>query len=136
MVRLAVDVHGASTTITGVTALFYAEHIEIAQEAAQALSGGRLGPVRAAIDAIPGQASSARICSDRYRVTWRLYAADPCTSSKYASGGNRATSASLSSSREGYVGKRNCTGRGVAAVTVNRKSVPSAAAVAIISAAD
>ena len=56
--------------------------IEIAQEAAQALSGRRLCRVASAVHVIMGQASSARICSEKYCVTWRLYAADPCTSSK------------------------------------------------------
>ena len=50
MERLAVDMHGAGAAITGVAALLDAEHIEIAQERAQALAGRRLGRIAAAID--------------------------------------------------------------------------------------
>ena len=44
MEGLAVDMHGAGAAIAGVAALLDAEHIEIAQEGAQALAGRRARP--------------------------------------------------------------------------------------------
>ena len=69
MERLSVDMDRAGAAIAGVAALLDAEHVEVAQEGPQALAGGGLGGVVAAVDRILGHASSVRICSARYCVT-------------------------------------------------------------------
>src|SRR5262249_52833054 len=131
--RLAVDVDRTGAAVARVAALLDAEHLKVAQERAQALAGLRLSLVRAAVHLELHCATSARICSARWRVTWRLYGADPCTSSNHASAGRRASITCCSSSADGSLAKRSCTGRGVAAVMVSRKSSPS---VPIMSAAE
>ncbi len=63
--RRAVDPHGAGAAVARVAALLDAEHLEVAQEGAQALAGFRLGRVEAAVDFVLAHDSSARICSAR-----------------------------------------------------------------------
>ena len=54
-----------SAAVAGIAALLDAEHIEVAQEGAQALAGPRLGGIETTVDLIVAHDSSARICSAR-----------------------------------------------------------------------
>ena len=59
--RLAVEPHRAGAAVAGVAALLDAEHLQVAQEGAQALAGLRFGRVPTAIDLVVAHDSSARI---------------------------------------------------------------------------
>ena len=91
MHRGSVDPDGAGAAIAGIAALFDAETAVLAQEGAQALArfrpgfepalidaevecaGGLVGPTRDVVHAmVPGRANSARICSAKWNVRWRL----------------------------------------------------------------
>ncbi len=63
MERLVVDMDRAGAAVAGVAALLDAEHLEVAQEGAQALAGLRLGRTKMAVHFERDHASSARICS-------------------------------------------------------------------------
>src|ERR1700720_1664475 len=91
MHRGSVDPHGAGAAIAGIAALFDAETAVLAQEGAQALArvrpgfepalidaevecaGGLVAPARDVVHAlVPARANSARICSAKWNVRWRL----------------------------------------------------------------
>ena len=63
MERLAVEPHRAGAAVAGIAAFLDAEHLQVAQEGAQALAGLRFGRIEAAIDFVVAHASSARTCS-------------------------------------------------------------------------
>ncbi len=65
MERVAVEPHGAGAAVAGIAAFLDAEHLEVAQEGAQALAGLRFGRIETAVYFVVAHASSSRICSAR-----------------------------------------------------------------------
>jgi hypothetical protein len=137
--RHAVHPHGAGAAIAGVAAFLHAQRALFAQEGAQALAGGgcaSTGLPLIFICLLP-PASSARICSAKWRVTCRLYAARAVDVVEVRSLARQRGLERLARTwAEAPCGSRNWTGRGVAAVMVISMSPPWHACVPASNAAE